>query len=75
MILRKISLVIFMAGNLRDMGLAPLFSLPEMDQRAIAMIVLGFPIMVLFVLLAAKWFGRPASTDERGSTASVLNKA
>jgi hypothetical protein len=75
MILLKISLVIFMVGNLRDMGLAPLFSLPEVDQQAIVMIVLGFPIMERFALLAAKWFGRPASTGERGSTASVLNKA
>lgn len=69
MILLKISLVIFMAWMAtRNIGaaLAPLFSITEMDQRAIVMVVLGFPIMVIFGLLAVKWFGRPASTDESG---------
>lgn len=52
----------------RNIGaaLAPLFSIADMDQRAIIMVVLGFPIMVLFSLLAAKWLGRPASTGESG---------
>jgi len=56
----------------RNLGaaLAPLFSIPEMDQRAIIMVVLGFPLMVRFALLAARWFGRPASTDEPGLTPS-----
>ena len=29
------------------------------DQRAIVMVVLGLPIMVMFALLSLKWFGRP----------------
>jgi BASS family bile acid:Na+ symporter len=47
-------------------ALAPLFSIANMDQRAIIMVVLGFPIMVIFGLLSAKWFGLPASTDGPG---------
>jgi bile acid:Na+ symporter, BASS family len=45
----------------RNLGaaLAPLFSIAEMDQRAIIMIVLGLPTMMFFALLAVKWFGRP----------------
>jgi len=46
----------------RNLGtaFAPLFSITEMDQRATVMIVLAFPIMVIFALLAAKWFRPPA---------------
>jgi hypothetical protein len=47
----------------RNIGaaMAPLFSIAEMDQRATVMVVLGFPLMVIVALLAAKWFGRPAT--------------
>jgi hypothetical protein len=48
----KISLVIFMGGNLMDM-----------DQCAVIMVVLGLPLMVIFALLGVKLFGRNAATD------------
>jgi len=38
------------------------------------MVVLGFPMMVVFALLAVKWFGRPASTVEPDLTPSVPKK-
>ncbi|MGA8893633.1 MAG: bile acid:sodium symporter [Anaeromyxobacteraceae bacterium] len=43
----------------RNLGaaLAPLFALPEVDQRAIVMVVLGLPLMVLFARLSVRWFG------------------
>ena len=43
----------------------------DMDQRAMIMVVLGLPIMVIFALLAVKWFGRSASTDGPGVAPSV----
>ena len=61
--------IVLSAGmSTRNIGaaLAPLFSIANMDQRAIIMVVLGFPIMVMFGLLSAKWFGRSASTDGPG---------
>ena len=64
---QKIVLSAGMATRNIGAALAPLFSIAEMDQRSIVMVVLGFPIMVMFGLLSAKWFGRPAETDEPGS--------
>lgn len=61
---QKIVLSTGMATRNIGAALAPLFSIADMDQRAIVMVVLGFPIMVAFAFLARKWFGRPASTDE-----------
>ncbi len=54
--------VLSIGMSTRNLGaaLAPLFSIAEIDQRAIIMVVLGLPIMVIFALLAAKWFGRTA---------------
>jgi bile acid:Na+ symporter, BASS family len=52
--------IVLSAGMaMRNLGaaLAPLRSVPDMDQRAVIMVVLGLPIMVLFALLAAKLFG------------------
>ena len=57
---QKIVLSAGMATRNLGAALAPLFSITEMDQGAIVMIVLAFPIMAIFALLAAKWFGRPA---------------
>jgi len=61
---QKIVLSVGMATRNIGAALAPLFSIADMDQRAIVMVVLGFPIMVAFAFLATKWFGHPASTDE-----------
>ncbi|MBK8752241.1 MAG: hypothetical protein IPL99_11620 [Candidatus Competibacteraceae bacterium] len=50
----------------RNLGaaLAPLFSIAEIDQRAIIMVVLVLPMMVISALLATKWFGRLAARDK-----------
>ena len=66
--------IVLSAGmSTRNIGaaLAPLFSITEMDQRAVVMVVLGFPVMAMFGLLSAKWFGRSASTDGPGVAPSV----
>jgi len=67
---QKIVLSTGMATRNIGAALAPLFSIADMDQRAIIMVVLGFPIMVIFALLAVKWFGRPAVMDEPGAAPS-----
>ena len=63
---QKIVLSTGMATRNLGAALAPLLSTADMDQRAVIMVGLGLPIMVIFALLATKWFGRSASTDERG---------
>jgi len=60
---QKIVLSVGMATRNIGAALAPLFSVPGMDERAIVMVVLGVPIMVGFALLAAKLFGGSASAD------------
>jgi BASS family bile acid:Na+ symporter len=68
---QKIVLSVGMASRNIGAALAPLFSVPGMDERAIVMVVLGFPIMVGFAFLAAKWFGHPAATDDPGGASCV----
>jgi BASS family bile acid:Na+ symporter len=68
---QKIVLSAGMATRNIGAALAPLFSIAEMDQRAIIMVVLGFPIMIVFGLLSARWFGNPAPTGEAGLAPSV----
>jgi BASS family bile acid:Na+ symporter len=63
---QKIVLSTGMATRNLGAALAPLFSIAEMDQRAIVMVVLGLPMMVIFALLGARWFGRLASKDGPG---------
>lgn len=63
----KIVLSAGMATRNLGAALAPLLSVAKMDQRAIAMIVLGLPLMVVFALAAAKVFGPRASSTETGS--------
>jgi BASS family bile acid:Na+ symporter len=48
----------------RNLGaaMAPLFSLPSTDERAMVMLVLALPLMVLFARLGTRWFGRQAAT-------------
>jgi len=59
-------LAVGMATRNCGAALAPLLSMAESDQRGIVMVVLGIPMMAIFGFLAAKWFGRPAGTDEPG---------
>jgi BASS family bile acid:Na+ symporter len=56
----------------RNVGaaVAPLLAVPDMDQRAVIMVMLGLPMMVGFAVLATKWFGRRAATSDRGSAPS-----
>ena len=61
---QKIVLSAGMATRNLGAALASVFSMPEIDQRTIVMVVLGLPIMVTFALLGAKWFGRSASTPQ-----------
>jgi BASS family bile acid:Na+ symporter len=55
---QKIVLSLGMATRNLGAAFAPLLAVGEMDQRAIVMVVLALPIMVIVALLAAKWFGR-----------------
>ena len=68
---QKIVLSVGMASRNVGAALAPLFSVPGMDERAIVMVVLGFPVMVGFAFLSTKWFGHPAATDDPGVASSV----
>jgi BASS family bile acid:Na+ symporter len=68
---QKIVLSAGMATRNLGAALAPLFAIAEIDQRAIVMVVLGLPLMVLFALLSAKWFGRRASSHDPGEAPSA----
>jgi len=54
-------LVLSIGMSTRNLGaaLAPLLSVEQIDQRAIIMIGLGLPAMLLFAWLSTKWFGQP----------------
>jgi len=62
---QKIVLSTGMATRNLGAALAPLIAAPDMDQRAIVMVVLGLPIMFLFATLAARRDG-PVSTLNPG---------
>jgi len=59
-------IVLSIGMSTRNLGAAvsPLLSIPAIDQRTIVMVVLGLPLMIIFSLLATKWFGKHASSDE-----------
>jgi BASS family bile acid:Na+ symporter len=44
----------------RNLGaaFAPLFALPEVDERAVIMVALGVPLQILCSFAAAAWLGR-----------------
>ena len=56
-------IVLSVGVTTRNLGacLAPLLSVPDMDQRATLMIVLALPIMVIVSVMGTKWSGRFAS--------------
>jgi BASS family bile acid:Na+ symporter len=58
-------IVLSIGATTRNLGacLAPLISVPEMDQRATLMIVLALFIMVIVTLLGIKWLGRTATAN------------
>jgi bile acid:Na+ symporter, BASS family len=53
---QKIVLSAGMATRNVGAALAPLVAAEGTDQRAVVMVVLGFPLMVVFARLATKWF-------------------
>jgi BASS family bile acid:Na+ symporter len=54
---RRIVLSAGMATRNLGAALAPLFAMPSVDQRAVVMVVLGLPLMVVFARLSIRWFG------------------
>jgi BASS family bile acid:Na+ symporter len=63
---RRIVLSAGMATRNLGAALAPLFALSDVDQRAIVMVVLGLPLMVVFARLSVRWFGpRPLAGASR----------
>ena len=58
-------IVLSIGVTTRNLGacLAPLLSVPDMDQRATLMIVLALFVMVIVTLLGTKWLGRPATAN------------
>jgi len=58
-------IVLSIGVTTRNLGacLAPLLSVPDMDQRATLMIVLALFVMVIVTLLGTKWLGRPVTTS------------
>ncbi|MFT5730488.1 MAG: BASS family bile acid:Na+ symporter [Desulforhopalus sp.] len=62
---QKIILSVGMSTRNLGAAIAPLFSAAAIDQRAIVMVVLGLPLMVLFAMLSVKWFGKPPLTNNK----------
>jgi BASS family bile acid:Na+ symporter len=60
---QKIVLSVGMTTRNLGAAMAPLLMVPDMDQRALIMVVLGLPLMVIFALLGVRLFGRNAATD------------
>ena len=54
---RRIVLSAGMATRNLGAALAPLFAMASVDQRAVVMVVLGLPLMVVFARLSVRWFG------------------
>jgi BASS family bile acid:Na+ symporter len=76
--LRQEQRIVLSAGlATRNLGaaIAPLLSVPQDDQRATIMVVLGLPIMVIAALLATRWLGPRASSGEPGRTSAAPGKA
>jgi bile acid:Na+ symporter, BASS family len=68
---QKIIVSVGMATRNIGAALAPLFTVAGVDQRAIVMVVLGFPMMVVFALAATKLFGRDSAADGPGVAPAV----
>jgi len=64
---QKIVLSVGMTTRNIGAAMAPLLMVPDMDQRALIMVVLGLPLMVIFALLGVRLFGRNAATDGAGA--------
>jgi BASS family bile acid:Na+ symporter len=71
---QKIVLSAGMATRNLGAALAPMFSVAGTDQRAMVMVVLGLPIMVVFAVLAGKVFGRGAAAPAAGGSPAAGQK-
>jgi bile acid:Na+ symporter, BASS family len=62
-------LIMSMGMSTRNLGaaVAPMLSLPDMDQRTFIMIVLAVPIMIGTALLAAKLYGNDEPAEAQSS--------
>jgi BASS family bile acid:Na+ symporter len=58
---QKIVLSVGMSTRNLGAALAPLLTVPQIDERAIIMIGLGLPAMLFFAWLSIKWFGTSES--------------
>jgi bile acid:Na+ symporter, BASS family len=58
--------VLTLGMSTRNLGaaLAPLFAIPDVDQRAIVMVAIGVPMQIIASLLAACWLARRAEIYE-----------
>lgn len=54
--------VLTLGMSTRNLGaaIAPLFAIPDVDQRAIIMVAIGIPMQIIASVLAAHWFARRA---------------
>lgn len=68
-------IVLSLGMTTRNLGaaVAPLLSLPEMDERSIVTVVLALPIMILYALLATKWFGVHNPSNQNSIEPSAFN--
>lgn len=68
--------VIALGMSTRNIGpaLAPLFALPDVDQRAIVMVALGVPMQTFFSLLASRWFSRRSSSGDLAAEQSAVRE-
>jgi len=64
---QKIVLSVGMTTRNIGAAMAPLLMVPGMDERALIMVVLGLPLMVIFALLGVRLFGRNAATNAAGA--------
>jgi BASS family bile acid:Na+ symporter len=64
---QKSVLALGMATRNLGAAFAPLFTVPDLDQRAIVMVAIGVPMQTIAALLAACWFARRASMRDPGA--------
>ncbi len=62
-------IVISVGMTTRNLGIAlvPIISMAEIDHQAVLMVVVGFPVMTIAAMLAARWLGKSALSEEPGS--------
>ena len=68
---QKIVLSLGMCTRNVGAALAPLFAVPDVDQRAIVMVSFGVLMQAAFSFAAASYFGRRARVAESGAAAAV----